>query len=113
MRRKHFSPKSAKGKKALGAGTDRAGRSTNAGSLDQDEKSSREEAYERFQQLLVQARKKSGLSQQEVANRLGRPQTYVSKCELGTRRMDVVELVEIAAVIGFDPSEFVGRLSKA
>lgn len=60
--------------------------------------------------MLVEARKKSGLSQQEVADRLGRPQTYVSKCELGTRRMDVIEFLEIAQVIGFDPIAFLRRL---
>jgi ribosome-binding protein aMBF1 (putative translation factor) len=68
------------------------------------------EAYEQFQKLLVEARKKSGLSQQEVADRLGRPQTYVSKCERGTRRMDVVEFIEIARVIGFDPIVFLRKL---
>jgi transcriptional regulator with XRE-family HTH domain len=66
--------------------------------------------YKRFQELLVEARKKSGLSQQEVADRLGRPQTYVSKCELGMRRMDVVEFIEIAQVIGFDPLVFLRKL---
>jgi transcriptional regulator with XRE-family HTH domain len=65
------------------------------------------EPYERFRKLLAEARKKSGLSQQEVAYRLGRPQTYVSKCERGTRRMDVIEFLEISQVIGFDPIRFI------
>jgi ribosome-binding protein aMBF1 (putative translation factor) len=73
-------------------------------------KSGSEEIYERFQQMLVEARHKSGLSQQEVADRLGRPQTYVSKCELGTRRMDVVEFLEMAEVLGFDPTAFIRKL---
>jgi ribosome-binding protein aMBF1 (putative translation factor) len=73
-------------------------------------KTDSEETYERFQQMLVEARKKSGLSQQEVADRLGRPQTYVSKCELGTRRMDVVEFLEMAEVLGFDPAVFIKKL---
>jgi transcriptional regulator with XRE-family HTH domain len=73
-------------------------------------KSDLDDTYERFQSLLLEARKKSGLSQQEVADRLGRPQTYVSKCELGTRRMDVVEFLEIAEVIGFDPLTFLRKL---
>lgn len=73
-------------------------------------KSGSEKTYERFQQMLVEARRKSGLSQQEVADRLGRPQTYVSKCELGTRRMDVVEFVEMAEVLGFDPADFIRKL---
>lgn len=73
-------------------------------------KSTSSEAYERFRKMLLEARQKSGLSQQEVADRLGRPQTYVSKCELGTRRMDVVEFLEMAQVIGFDPIVFIRKL---
>lgn len=73
-------------------------------------KSSSSDAYKQFQRMLVEARKKSGLSQQEVADRLGRPQTYVSKCELGTRRMDVVEFMEMAEALGFDPVALIKRL---
>jgi transcriptional regulator with XRE-family HTH domain len=73
-------------------------------------KSGYDETYGRFSQLLTEARKQSGLSQQEVAYRLGRPQTYVSKCERGTRRMDMVEFLEMADVIGFDPVTFIKNL---
>ena len=73
-------------------------------------KSKSSDAYKRFQRMLVEARKKSGLSQQEVADRLGRPQTYVSKCERGTRRMDVIEFLEMAGIIGFDPIAFMRKL---
>jgi ribosome-binding protein aMBF1 (putative translation factor) len=76
-------------------------------------KSESRQAYKKFQQLLVEARKKSGLSQQEVADKLGRPQTYISKCERGTRRMDVVEFMEVAAVVGFDPVAFIRKLKLA
>jgi transcriptional regulator with XRE-family HTH domain len=62
--------------------------------------------------MLVEARKKSGLSQQEVADQLGRPQTYVSKCELGTRRMDIVEFLAMADVIGLDPVVLVKKLRR-
>jgi len=41
---------------------------------------------------LRQARKEAGLTQVEVAARLGKPQSFVSKCESGERRVDVVEL---------------------
>src|ERR671927_165978 len=74
-------------------------------------RSTSSDAYEQLRKMLVEARRKSGLSQQEVADRLGRPQTYVSKCERGTRRMDVVEVLEIAQVIGFNPIAFIRRLS--
>jgi transcriptional regulator with XRE-family HTH domain len=71
------------------------------------------EKYEEFSQLLVEERQNAGLSQQEVADRLGRPQTYVSKCERGTRRMDVVEFLEIAEIIGFDPIALIKKLRSA
>ena len=66
--------------------------------------------YERFCDLLIEARKKSGLSQEDVAEKLGRPQSYVSKCESGTRRMDVIEFVEVMKAIGADPAAFLKRL---
>jgi transcriptional regulator with XRE-family HTH domain len=73
-------------------------------------KSGLTEKYEEFCRLLVEERQNAGLSQQEVADRLGRPQTFISKCERGTRRMDVVEFLEIAEVIGFDPLDFIRKL---
>lgn len=74
-------------------------------------KSDLSKKYELFQRLLVQAREDAGLSQQDVAEKLGRPQSYVSKCELGKRRMDVVEFLEIAQAVGFNPVDFVRKLS--
>lgn len=68
------------------------------------------ETYARLSQLLTEARKKSGLSQQEVADQLGRPQTYVSRVERGTRQMDLVEFLEIAEAVGFDPARFIRKL---
>jgi transcriptional regulator with XRE-family HTH domain len=59
--------------------------------------------YRRILALLVQARKDAGLTQTEVARRLGQRQTFVSKYELGERRLDVAEYIEIAKVIGADP----------
>lgn len=50
--------------------------------------------YERLLRALHQARKEAGLTQLEVAERLGTYASYVSKCESGERRIDVVELVE-------------------
>lgn len=111
MRQRHFSPKSAKSKKTSGVVRARASQPQGQGNTGRGvKKFVRSEAYRLFQQLLIEERKKSGFSQQEVADRLGRPQTYVSKCELGTRRMDVIEFLEMADVIGFDPQAFINRL---
>ena len=53
-------------------------------------------AYRRFLVRLRQARTEAGLTQVEVARRLGRLQSFVSKCESGERRVDVVELAALA-----------------
>jgi transcriptional regulator with XRE-family HTH domain len=52
--------------------------------------------YAQFLRQLRQARVEAGLTQVEVAKRLHRPQSFVSKIESGERRVDVVELTEIA-----------------
>jgi transcriptional regulator with XRE-family HTH domain len=61
-----------------------------------------------FRELMVQARKKAGLTQQDLANRLKKPQSFVAKYEGGERRLDVVEFIAIVRAIGADP----GRLFK-
>ncbi len=53
--------------------------------------------------LITQARKNAGITQAALAEKLGRPQSFVSKIESGERRLDVVEFLEVARLIGFDP----------
>ena len=48
--------------------------------------------YGVFRDLLRQLRKEAGLTQVELARRLRRPQSFVSKYEIGERRLDVIEL---------------------
>ena len=52
--------------------------------------------YRAFLKQLRSARLAAKLTQQQVAQRLGVPQSYVSKCESGERRVDVVELERFA-----------------
>lgn len=62
---------------------------------------------------LRKVRKLSGLSQEELAKRLGESQSFVSKCERGERRLDVVELRSFCNAIGISFLDFmtqVGRL---
>jgi transcriptional regulator with XRE-family HTH domain len=54
-------------------------------------------------QRLVAARNTAGLTQQAVADRLGKPQSYVAKVEGLQRRLDVVELLQLVAVFEWDP----------
>ncbi len=52
--------------------------------------------YRQFLALLRSARLKAGLTQAQAARALGKPQSYLSKCESGERRVDVVELERFA-----------------
>lgn len=56
-----------------------------------------------FQQLMTAARKKAGLTQQELADRLGKPQSFVAKYEGGERRVDLIEFIAISRAIGAKP----------
>ncbi|ABL71903.1 helix-turn-helix domain-containing protein [Paracoccus denitrificans] len=56
---------------------------------------------------LKQARLDAGLTQTELAERLKRPQSFVAKYENGERRIEVVELIEIADAIGADPHDII------
>ncbi|MGO8671667.1 MAG: helix-turn-helix domain-containing protein [Capsulimonadaceae bacterium] len=59
---------------------------------------------------MIEARKQAGLTQAELADRLSRPQSYVSKYERGERRLDVIEFFDVASAIGIDPFEFLHTL---
>jgi transcriptional regulator with XRE-family HTH domain len=56
-----------------------------------------------FCELMVRARKAAGLTQQVLARRLNKPQSFVAKYEGGERRLDVVEFIVIARALGADP----------
>ncbi len=58
-------------------------------------------------ELLVQARKDAGITQVELGKRLGQRQTFVSKFELGERRLDVAEFVTVARALGADPRSLI------
>ena len=64
------------------------------------------EHYDAFLQKLREARQDAGLTQEEVARRLGKPQSFVSKCESGERRVDAVELTRFAKLYQRDISFF-------
>ena len=62
-------------------------------------------------EVLVAARERAKLKQNDVAAKLDLPASYLSKIENGTRRLDVVELVRIAEAMGTDPSEIVRQVT--
>lgn len=62
--------------------------------------------------LLFAARGKAGLTQQAVAKRLKRPQSFVAKVEGGERRLDVLEFLDFTQAIGADPVKILRTLRK-
>lgn len=60
---------------------------------------------------MVAARNSAGLTQTELADKLGRPQSYVSKYERGERRLDVIEFLVLADLLNLDIYDFITRLS--
>ena len=70
-------------------------------------------AYMVLRERLVSARHAAGLTQQELARKLGRPQSFVAKYEGGERRVDLVELFEIAKVLGVDARRIARAVSSA
>lgn len=60
---------------------------------------------------LVSERKSQGLSQEALASRLGRHQQFVSRYEIGERRLDIVEFVDVARTLGLNAAEMIGTLA--
>lgn len=77
------------------------------------EKSVFTQEYLVFLAELRKARQDAGLRQDEVAEQLGETQSWVSKCERGERRLDLVELRAFCRVFGIQLADFVQRVDDA
>lgn len=73
-------------------------------------KTLRTNAHAALLDLLRRTRDQAGLTQAAVAERLGKPQSYVAKTEGGERRLDVVEFVSLARALGAEPSALIAAL---
>ena len=62
--------------------------------------------YKEIIERLKIARIKAGLAQQDVADKLGKPQSYISKIESGERRLDVAEMKKFADIYKKDTNYF-------
>lgn len=71
------------------------------------------EDYALFLRHLRNAREKAGLTQEQVAERLDLTQTFISKCERGERRLDIIELRDFCEAIGVSLEEFVAEFEIA
>jgi len=67
--------------------------------------------YRRFLEALIRARKHQHITQTALAKALRRPQSYVSKYEHGERRLDLIETLDILAVLHVCPADFLADLS--
>ncbi len=68
--------------------------------------------YDRLREGLIEARRNQNLTQAQVAQSLKKPQSYVSKYELGERRLDVIEFLDVARVLEINVCEFLRQLEK-
>ena len=70
----------------------------------------KQDLYARLQEALIAARRGENLTQVEVAERLGKPQSFVSKYESGERRLDVIEFMEVCTVLNIRPLTIIKKL---
>jgi transcriptional regulator with XRE-family HTH domain len=61
---------------------------------------------------MVAARKAAGLSQHELAVRLKTSQTVIARIEIGERRIDVIEFIDLARTLRIDPREVLAQLMR-
>lgn len=66
--------------------------------------------YNQFRNLLIDARKHSGLSQTQLSKIVSKPQSFISKYEIGERRLDVIEFLEISKALNINPIDILNQL---
>src|SRR4051812_39919149 len=69
------------------------------------QKSLKSAEYARLIAMLVAVREKAGIRQQPLAEKLGKPQSFIAKYEGGERRIDLIEFVAIARALDADPNK--------
>lgn len=67
--------------------------------------------YQLVIKTLRDARTARRMTQESLARILDKPQSFIAKVENGERRLDIVEFVRIACLLGIDPREVVGRIA--
>ncbi|MGH7110836.1 MAG: helix-turn-helix domain-containing protein [Stellaceae bacterium] len=66
--------------------------------------------YAAFTRRIVSVRNDTGFTQQQLAEQIGKPQSFVSKYERGERRLDLIEFLAIAEALDIDPCQFIRDL---
>lgn len=62
--------------------------------------------------LLREIRQEKGIRQVDMAERLGVPQSFVSKYESGTRRLDIIELRHICQALEISLQDFIQKMEE-
>lgn len=70
------------------------------------------EHYKIVGACLAAARRRANVTQDELAARLGKPQSFISEYERSQRRVDVVELVVISRALGVDPLDLFAEIAR-
>lgn len=74
-------------------------------------KPSIQDRRKKLRKLLTAARKKAGLRQTDVAKKMGKPQPFMSRFEIGERQLEVAEFIELAEILGVDPAKIIDELT--
>jgi transcriptional regulator with XRE-family HTH domain len=67
--------------------------------------------HEALVAFLIDQRKRANVTQAELASKLGQYQSFVARAESGQRRIDVIEFLDWAEALGFDPKAIIKRLT--
>ena len=70
------------------------------------------ERHQRLIALIIEAREKVGMTQTKLADALGEYQSFVARLESGQRRLDVIEFIQLAEILGFDVTEMMAEVRK-
>ena len=68
--------------------------------------------YQNFLNYLIAARQDANITQATLANRMSVDQSFISKCERGVRRVDVIELFGFCDALALDPVQFIRQLNQ-
>jgi transcriptional regulator with XRE-family HTH domain len=75
-------------------------------------KTRRSKRYKALIGLLLARREAAGMTQSDLAARLGKSQSFVARLESGQRRITVVEFMTLAKILRFDPDKVISTLEK-
>jgi transcriptional regulator with XRE-family HTH domain len=73
----------------------------------------RTKRHKRLIDLVTAERKRAGIRQVQLAKKLKKSQTWIARLESGERRLDVIELLDLAEAIGFDAPGIVAIVQQA